>query len=104
MLEPPQNLAEAILTSTHNLCFKAKIRKIGIPLHTPVLLHVYKVGYKAVYITRTSFPDVMPEKCTKPCCCQAIDTDRKTNSTDTDHTSVHVPKLKTFPYDESSVG
>ena len=30
------------LTSTHNLCFGAKIRKIGIPLHTPVLL--YKSG------------------------------------------------------------
>ena len=38
--------------STHNLCFEAKIRKIGIPLHTPVLL--YKSG---VYITRTCFPD-----------------------------------------------
>ena len=33
---------EAVLTSTHNLCFGAKIRKIGIPLHTPVLL--YKSG------------------------------------------------------------
>ena len=30
------------LTSTHNLCFGAKIRKIGIPLRTPVLL--YKSG------------------------------------------------------------
>ena len=38
-LEP---LAEAVLTSTHNLCFGAKIKKIGIPLHTPVLL--YKSG------------------------------------------------------------
>ena len=28
--------------STHNLCFGAKIRKIGIPLRTPVLL--YKSG------------------------------------------------------------
>ena len=35
-------LAEAVLTSTHNLCFGAKIRKIGVPLHTPVLL--YKSG------------------------------------------------------------
>ena len=34
-LEPPH-------TSTHNLCFAAKIRKIDIPLHTPVLL--YKSG------------------------------------------------------------
>ena len=33
---------EAVLTSTHNLCFGAKIRKIGIPLHTPVF--VYKSG------------------------------------------------------------
>ena len=33
---------EAVLTSTHNLCFGAKIRKIGILLHTPVLL--YKNG------------------------------------------------------------
>ena len=32
-------LAEAVLTSTHNLCFGANIRKIGIPLHTPVLLY-----------------------------------------------------------------
>ena len=34
--------AEAVLTSTHNLCFGAKIRKIGIPQQTPVLL--YKSG------------------------------------------------------------
>ena len=30
-----------VLTSTHNLCFGAKIRKIGIPLHTVLL---YKSG------------------------------------------------------------
>ena len=48
-LEPPRRggsneyrLAEAVLTSTHNLCFGAKIRKIDIPLHTPVFL--YKSG------------------------------------------------------------
>ena len=35
-------LAEAVLTSTHNLCFGAKIKKIGIHLHAPVLL--YKSG------------------------------------------------------------
>ena len=29
--------------STHNLCFGAKIRKIGIPLHTPVLLYKSEV-------------------------------------------------------------
>ena len=36
------DIFEAVLTSTHNLCFGAKIRKLGIPLHTPVLL--YKSG------------------------------------------------------------
>ena len=36
-------LAEAVLTSTHNLCFGAKIRKIGIPLQTPVLLYKSEV-------------------------------------------------------------
>ena len=35
---------EAVLTSSHNLCFGPKIRRIGIPLHlhTPVLR--YKSG------------------------------------------------------------
>ena len=28
-------LEPAVLTSTHNLCFGAKIRKIGTPLQTP---------------------------------------------------------------------
>ena len=32
------SFAHNIDTSTHNLCFRAKIRKIGIPLHTQVLL------------------------------------------------------------------
>ena len=42
--------AEAVLTSTHNLCFGAKLRKIGIPLHTPVLL--YKSGVQGgIYYT-----------------------------------------------------
>ena len=39
---------EAVLTSTYNLCFGAKIRKIGIPLQTPVLLyepHREKTGF-----------------------------------------------------------
>ena len=31
--------------SAHNLCFRAKIGKIGIPLHTPVCY--VKVGYNA---------------------------------------------------------
>ena len=33
---------DIFLIFAHNLCFGAKIRKIGIPLHTPVLL--YKSG------------------------------------------------------------
>ena len=47
---------EAVLTSTHNLCFGAKIRKIGIPLHTSVL--VSKSGVQGVYFTRTCFRHV----------------------------------------------
>ena len=31
-------LVKTASASTHNLCFGAKIRKIGIPLQTPVLL------------------------------------------------------------------
>ena len=34
--------AQNIDCGYHNLCFEAKIRKIGIPLHTPVL--PYKSG------------------------------------------------------------
>ena len=54
-----QNI-EVVLTSTHNLCFGAKIRKIGIPLHTPVL--IYKSGVEGVHISRTCFPDDHIEK------------------------------------------
>ena len=49
-LEPPRRggsknrLDEAVLTSTHNLCFGAKIRKIAITLQTPVFL--YKSGVR----------------------------------------------------------
>ena len=46
---------EAVLTSTHNLCFRAKIRKIDIPL-IPQFCYI-KVGFKGVYITRTCYPD-----------------------------------------------
>ena len=45
-------LGEAVLTSTHNLCFGAKIRKIGIPQFCYI-----KVGFKGVYLLRTCFPD-----------------------------------------------
>ena len=64
-LEPPRRgvltsnrLAEAVLTSTHNLCFGAKIRKISIYPCIPQFYYI-KVGYEGVYITRTCFPDVM---------------------------------------------
>ena len=40
--EYPQSMFWVVLTSIHNLCFGAKIRKIGIPPHTPVFL--YKIG------------------------------------------------------------
>ena len=45
-LEPPRRCG-----FIHNLCFGAKIRKIGIPLHTPVF--TIKVGFKGVFITRS---------------------------------------------------
>ena len=58
--------AEAVLASTHNLCFGAKIRKLGIPLRTPVLLYI-KVGFKGLFFSRTCFPDVKSITFTLPC-------------------------------------
>ena len=43
--------------STHNLCFRAKIRKNVYPC-TPQFYYI-KVGCKGVYITRTCYPDVL---------------------------------------------
>ena len=52
-LEPPHHrlgvhmvhiITGAVIMCTHNLCFGAKLRKIGIHLHIPVSLHVYKSG------------------------------------------------------------
>ena len=43
--------------STHNLCFRAKIRKNVYPC-TPQFYYI-KVGCKGVYITRTCFHDVI---------------------------------------------
>ena len=57
-LEPPLphvRTSEAVLTSTHNLCFGAKIRKIDIPC-IPQFFYI-KVGFKGVFIARTCFPD-----------------------------------------------
>ena len=40
----------AVQTSTQNLCFGSKIRNLGIPLHTPVLL--YKSGVQGgIHVT-----------------------------------------------------
>ena len=54
-------LADAALTSPHNLCFGSKIRKIRIPLQTPVfpyknisVLSLFKGVY--MYIARTCYP------------------------------------------------
>ena len=41
---------EAVLTSTHNMCFGTKIRKIGIPLQTPVFLYKIEV-YWGIHLT-----------------------------------------------------
>ena len=37
-----QNIREVVQTSTHTVCFESKIRKLGIPLQTPVV--PYKSG------------------------------------------------------------
>ena len=46
---------EAALTSTHNLCFRAKIRKNVYPYKPP--FYYIKVGCKGEYITRTCKQD-----------------------------------------------
>ena len=48
-------LSEAVLTSTHNLCFEAKIRKNVYPCKPQ--FHYIKVGCKGVFVTRTCFRD-----------------------------------------------
>ena len=49
-------IVEAVLTSTHNLCFGAKIRKYVYPC-IPQFCYI-KVGFEGVYITRTCFRNV----------------------------------------------
>ena len=53
-LEPPP-LIEAVLTSTHDLCFSAKIRKNEYRCK-PQFYYI-KVGCKGVFSTRTCYPD-----------------------------------------------
>ena len=49
-------LNEAVLTSTHNLCFRAKVRKNVYPCK-PQFYYI-KVGCQGVYIIRTCLHDV----------------------------------------------
>ena len=51
-LEPPRRGGSNVYPQS---MFWSKIRKIGIPLHTPVFL--YKSGVHGVYFTRTCFRD-----------------------------------------------
>ena len=40
--------------STHNLCFRAKIRKIGYPC---IPQFCFILGFKGIFIARTCYPD-----------------------------------------------
>ena len=48
-------LIEAVLTSTHNLCFRAKVRKNVYPCK-PQFFYI-KVVCKGIYISRTCYAD-----------------------------------------------
>ena len=50
------HLSEAVLMSTHNLCFRAKIRKKVYPCK-PQFYYI-QTGCKGVFVTRTCFRDV----------------------------------------------
>ena len=50
---------EAVLTSTHNLCFRGKKKENKVYPCKPQLFYI-KVGCKGVYITRTCYPDALP--------------------------------------------
>ena len=49
-------LSEAVLTSTHDLCFRAKIRKKYVYPGKPQFSYL-KVGCKGVFISRICFHD-----------------------------------------------
>ena len=53
-------LSEAVLTSTHNLCFEAKIRKNVYPCKPQI--YYIKVGCKGVFVTRTCVRDGLAMK------------------------------------------
>ena len=67
--------SEAVLTSTHNLSFGAKIRKIGIPLQTPFFN--IKVGFNVVYFTWTCFPDA--NMVLEICCAHGAGSNKETS-------------------------
>ena len=52
-------ITEAVLTSTHDLCFGAKIRKKNVYRCKPQFYSM-KVGCKGVFFTQTCFLDVGP--------------------------------------------
>ena len=58
---------DAVLTCTHNLCFKAKIRKKSTPLHTPVLLHKSRVQGGILFLDMFSWCEFLVRfVCTQP--------------------------------------
>ena len=48
------SLEEAVLTITHNLCFRSKIKKIGIPIY-PVLHYKSGIIHYTVLLSRWNF-------------------------------------------------
>ena len=52
-----KRLSDAVITSIHNLCLRAKIRK-NVQPGKPPFSHV-KVGCKGVFIIQTCFPDAL---------------------------------------------
>ena len=50
-------LDEAVLTSTHNLCFGSKNKKKVYPCKPQ--FYYTKVGCKGVFVTRTCFRDIV---------------------------------------------
>ena len=60
--------AEAVLTSTHNLCFGAKRRKQLTYLCIAQFRNI-KVGFKGVYITQTCYPDRLKQSLNKSILC-----------------------------------
>ena len=55
-LEPPHRCGS---NEYHNLCFGAKIRKLGqyTPAYPSFTIHCIRVGFAGVYFSRTCFPD-----------------------------------------------